>query len=68
MLESIEDLIHARPHMRTSAHWSPEELRAFHEEYYTGVVYALRVAIEAVARYRLATRTRRVDAKRKASA
>lgn len=68
MLDSIVDLTKARPHMRTSARFPPAELKAFQEGYYTGVVYALRVAEEAIHRYRLATTTIRAGRRKKASA
>jgi hypothetical protein len=68
MLLSIEDLTTARPHMHTSARFSTAEYRAYQEGYYWGVIYALRVALEAVERYRHATRTRRAERKQKTSA
>jgi len=68
MLESIEDLIHARPHVHKTAHYTPQEYRAYQAGYYTGVVYALRVAVEAIERFKRAARERRKAAKQKASA
>ena len=50
MLESIVDLTVARPHECSSEKWTPDQWRAYREGYYTGVIYALRVATEAVER------------------
>lgn len=64
----IEDLAHARPHMRKSARFSPTELRAYEEGYYYGVIYALRVAMNAIANYREQSQARRLASRRKESA
>jgi hypothetical protein len=68
MLLSIEDLTNARPHMHKSARFSAAEYRAYQEGYYWGVIYALRVALEAEERYRHATQTRRAERKQNTSA
>lgn len=65
---NIEDLVHARPHMRKSARFTPGELRAYHEGYYFGVIYALRVANVAIENYRKESQRRRLESRRKASA
>lgn len=68
MLASIAELTHARPHMRSSARFSPAEMRAYHEGYYTGVIMALRVADLAVGRFRTTTATLRAARRQKRSA
>jgi hypothetical protein len=68
MMRAVEDLLNARPHMRTSARFTVAELRVYHEAYYTALVFALRVMVEAVANYRAVTQTRRADSRAKRSA
>jgi hypothetical protein len=68
MLQAICDLTQARPHMRTSARYSPEQRTTYHEGYYTGVIMALRVAELAIERYELASKTLRAVARAKRSA
>ena len=68
MLESILDLTRSRPHMRASARFSPAELKAYHEGYYTGVIYALRVAEAAIDRFRLRVADLRARRREKRSA
>jgi hypothetical protein len=65
MLEAIVDLTRARPHMRTSAHYTPAEQQIFNEGYYTGCVFALRVAEAAIERFNLYRAERRAAAKEK---
>lgn len=68
MLESIVDLTKARPHMRESARFNTHDARIYAEGYYTGVIYALRVAEEARQRFALAVKTRRAANRIKRSA
>lgn len=65
MIRAIVDLTQARPHMRKNVSFTPAEFKAYNEGYYAGVIYSLRVADEAVARYQLGTRTRRTMNKKK---
>lgn len=68
MLESIEDLLHVRPHMRERAQFGPAERRAYHEGYWWGATYALRVAVEAISRFEMNAKWRRDAARKKRSA
>lgn len=68
ILESLDDLVQSRPHMRTRAQFGPADLRAYHEGYYWGVTYALRVALEAIDRFQMTDKWRRADARKKRSA
>lgn len=68
MLESIAELTHARPHLRSSARFDLEQLRIYHEGYYAGVIYALRVADLAAQRFVHVTNARRAETRRKRSA
>lgn len=64
----IEDLAHARPHMHKSARFSAAEWRAYSEGYYFGVIYALRVAMEAIRNYQRESQRRRLESRRKVGA
>jgi len=70
MLRAIMDLLESRPHMGKNVNRTVGELHAYHEGYYTGLVYALRVLDLAVNNYQADTARRRARerAKRSASA
>jgi hypothetical protein len=65
MLDAIVDLTKARPHMHKSARFTASELVAYQEGYYTGVVYSLRVAEEAIRRWAIGRKDRRAAAREK---
>lgn len=46
-MDAIQDLIHARPHMRTSARYDVRELQAYHEGYYAALIAVLRAVDHA---------------------
>jgi hypothetical protein len=54
--------------MRKTARFLPNELRAYHEGYYTGCIMALRVAEEAIHRFKLREQTHRAAARQKRTA
>ena len=54
--------------MHKTARYTTEQMRCYSEGYYFGVIMALRVAVLAIDRYRLATRARRAIVRRKRSA
>ncbi len=59
MLDTIADLMDSRPHMRKNVQYTPAELEAYHEGYYTALVFALRcldLAWERFWRYACARR------------
>ena len=67
-MDSIVDLMNARPHMRSSVKLTPPEYRAYCEGYYCALVNCLRCLDLAVSRFALAKRTQREERRRKAGA
>ena len=68
MLEAITDLTRTRPHMRTSARFTPPEIRAYHEGYYTALTMAIKVAELGAERFKLRMKTLAAETRRKRSA
>lgn len=65
MLDAIVDLTKARPHLRASARYTASELEAYHAGYYSGIVWSLRVADNAIRGFALYQAERRARAKEK---
>ena len=65
MLDAIVDLTKAHPHLHTSARYTAKELEAYHAGYYSGVVWSLRVAENAIRGFALYQAERRARAKEK---
>jgi hypothetical protein len=65
MLDAIVDLTKARPHLHTTARYTARELEAYHAGYYSGVIWSLRVAEEAIRTFALYQLERRARAKEK---
>lgn len=68
MLDAIVDLTKAHPHLHTSARYTASELEAYHAGYYSGIVWSLRVADNAIRAFALLQAGRRARAKEKRSA
>lgn len=64
MLDSVSDLLRARPHQRNSVKLTVEQQRIYHEGYYTGLVYALRVMDLEISNYAAVTKTLRAERRR----
>jgi hypothetical protein len=68
MLNAVDDLLRALPHLRDDARFTLDELNAYHEGYYRGLVIALQVLGDAVENYKNVTRARRANGKLKKGA